>query len=237
MVRYVQECAEGSRAELGGLLTAGAPPRRDADRGCTCRSAGVRGLFRNERRDGNPSRGPGPATAGDGPEPTAECRLHARLPTTWPNAAGVPARQPETGEMQTALRGVGVSHGVVTGTVRQMGSVVLEPPDRQIPAGDAPREQGPRPAGGRVRAGARSHRHRNSATAGPARRAAGRRASVAPQPGGRTALVPQGRSALSTPLYAVVCWRGGRVHLPLRLPIPGQERGRSTRYAPWAEPA
>ncbi|MDQ0958084.1 phosphotransferase system enzyme I (PtsI) [Streptomyces sp. B4I13] len=44
--------------------------------------------------------------------------------------------------METTLRGVGVSHGVVTGTVRQMGTAVLEPPDRRIPAEDAPREQG-----------------------------------------------------------------------------------------------
>jgi phosphotransferase system enzyme I (PtsI) len=44
--------------------------------------------------------------------------------------------------METALHGVGVSHGVVTGTARLMGSAVLEPPDRRIPAEDAPREQG-----------------------------------------------------------------------------------------------
>ncbi|WP_432585755.1 phosphoenolpyruvate--protein phosphotransferase [Streptomyces sp. HD1123-B1] len=44
--------------------------------------------------------------------------------------------------METTLRGVGVSHGVAIGQVRHMGTAVLEPPARQIPADDAPREQG-----------------------------------------------------------------------------------------------
>ncbi|WP_406141536.1 phosphoenolpyruvate--protein phosphotransferase [Streptomyces sp. NBC_01089] len=43
--------------------------------------------------------------------------------------------------MQTTLRGVGVSHGVAIGEVRHMGTTVLEPPAKQIPAEDAEREQ------------------------------------------------------------------------------------------------
>ncbi|MBH5333477.1 phosphoenolpyruvate--protein phosphotransferase [Streptomyces pactum] len=43
--------------------------------------------------------------------------------------------------METTLRGVGVSHGVAIGQVRHMGTAVLEPPAKQIPAEDAPREQ------------------------------------------------------------------------------------------------
>ncbi|WP_329114151.1 phosphoenolpyruvate--protein phosphotransferase [Streptomyces sp. NBC_01465] len=44
--------------------------------------------------------------------------------------------------MQTTLRGVGVSHGVAIGEVRHMGTAVLEPPAKQIPAEEADREQG-----------------------------------------------------------------------------------------------
>lgn len=44
--------------------------------------------------------------------------------------------------METTLRGVGVSHGVAIGEVRHMGTAVLEPPAKQIPADEAPREQG-----------------------------------------------------------------------------------------------
>ncbi|MEE1751515.1 phosphoenolpyruvate--protein phosphotransferase [Streptomyces sp. SP18CS02] len=44
--------------------------------------------------------------------------------------------------METTLRGVGVSHGVAIGEVRHMGTAVLEPPAKQIPAEDAEREQG-----------------------------------------------------------------------------------------------
>ncbi|AWK09371.1 phosphoenolpyruvate--protein phosphotransferase [Streptomyces spongiicola] len=44
--------------------------------------------------------------------------------------------------METTLQGVGVSHGVAVGEVRHMGTAVLEPPAKQIPAGDAEREQG-----------------------------------------------------------------------------------------------
>lgn len=44
--------------------------------------------------------------------------------------------------MVTTLRGVGVSHGVAIGEVRHMGTAVLEPPARRIPADEAPREQG-----------------------------------------------------------------------------------------------
>ncbi|MFK0118134.1 phosphoenolpyruvate--protein phosphotransferase [Streptomyces sp. NPDC090994] len=44
--------------------------------------------------------------------------------------------------METTLRGVGVSHGVAIGQVRHMGTAVLEPPAKQIPAEDAEREQG-----------------------------------------------------------------------------------------------
>lgn len=44
--------------------------------------------------------------------------------------------------MDTTLRGVGVSHGVAIGEVRHMGTAVLEPPAKQIPAQDAEREQG-----------------------------------------------------------------------------------------------
>lgn len=43
--------------------------------------------------------------------------------------------------METTLRGVGVSHGVAIGEVRHMGTAVLEPPAKQIPAQDADREQ------------------------------------------------------------------------------------------------
>ncbi|MGY3199880.1 phosphotransferase system enzyme I (PtsI) [Streptomyces sp. TE5632] len=46
------------------------------------------------------------------------------------------------GEMETTLRGVGVSHGVAIGEVRHMGTAVLEPPARQIQAEEAEREQG-----------------------------------------------------------------------------------------------
>jgi phosphotransferase system enzyme I (PtsI) len=45
------------------------------------------------------------------------------------------------GEMETTLRGVGVSHGVAIGEVRHMGTAVLEPPAKQIPAEEAGREQ------------------------------------------------------------------------------------------------
>jgi phosphotransferase system enzyme I (PtsI) len=55
---------------------------------------------------------------------------------------GEPAALPETGEMETTLRGVGVSHGVAIGEVRHMGTAVLEPPAKQIPAEEAEREQG-----------------------------------------------------------------------------------------------
>ncbi|WP_100298114.1 phosphoenolpyruvate--protein phosphotransferase [Streptomyces aculeolatus] len=41
----------------------------------------------------------------------------------------------------TTLRGVGVSHGVAIGEARHMGTAVLEPPAKQIPAAEAPREQ------------------------------------------------------------------------------------------------
>ncbi|MCS0639577.1 phosphoenolpyruvate--protein phosphotransferase [Streptomyces sp. LP05-1] len=44
--------------------------------------------------------------------------------------------------METTLRGVGVSHGVAIGQVRHMGTAVLEPPAKQIPAEEAEREQG-----------------------------------------------------------------------------------------------
>ncbi|TVL93411.1 phosphoenolpyruvate--protein phosphotransferase [Streptomyces sp. SAJ15] len=44
--------------------------------------------------------------------------------------------------METTLRGVGVSHGVAIGEVRHVGTAVLEPPAKQIPADEAPREQG-----------------------------------------------------------------------------------------------
>ncbi|MEU5683458.1 phosphoenolpyruvate--protein phosphotransferase [Streptomyces venezuelae] len=44
--------------------------------------------------------------------------------------------------METTLRGVGVSHGVAVGEVRHMGTAVLEPPAKQIPAEEAEREQG-----------------------------------------------------------------------------------------------
>ena len=44
--------------------------------------------------------------------------------------------------METTLRGVGVSHGVAIGEVRHMGTAVLEPPAKQIPAEEAQREQG-----------------------------------------------------------------------------------------------
>lgn len=57
-------------------------------------------------------------------------------------AAAGPAALSETGEMETTLRGVGVSHGVAIGEVRHMGTAVLEPPAKQIPAEEAEREQG-----------------------------------------------------------------------------------------------
>lgn len=57
-------------------------------------------------------------------------------------AAARTTARPETGEMETTLRGVGVSHGVAIGEVRHMGTAVLEPPARQIPAEEAEREQG-----------------------------------------------------------------------------------------------
>src|SRR5882724_8052339 len=57
-------------------------------------------------------------------------------------AAAGPAALSETGEMETTLRGVGVSHGVAIGEVRHMGTAVLEPPAKQIPVEDAEREQG-----------------------------------------------------------------------------------------------
>ncbi|KOG77524.1 MULTISPECIES: phosphoenolpyruvate--protein phosphotransferase [Streptomyces] len=44
--------------------------------------------------------------------------------------------------METTLRGVGVSHGVAIGEVRHMGTAVLEPPAKSIPAEEAEREQG-----------------------------------------------------------------------------------------------
>lgn len=43
--------------------------------------------------------------------------------------------------METTLRGVGVSHGVAIGEVRHMGTAVLEPLTKQIPAEEAEREQ------------------------------------------------------------------------------------------------
>ncbi|WP_042435770.1 phosphoenolpyruvate--protein phosphotransferase [Streptacidiphilus anmyonensis] len=43
--------------------------------------------------------------------------------------------------MTQTLQGVGVSHGVAIGQVRHMGTAVLEPEARQIPAEDATREQ------------------------------------------------------------------------------------------------
>ncbi|AUH44354.1 phosphoenolpyruvate--protein phosphotransferase [Streptomyces sp. CMB-StM0423] len=43
--------------------------------------------------------------------------------------------------METTLQGVGVSHGVAIGETRHMGTAVLEPPAKQIPAAEAPREQ------------------------------------------------------------------------------------------------
>lgn len=43
--------------------------------------------------------------------------------------------------METTLRGVGVSHGVAIGEVRHMGTAVLEPPVKQIPADEVEREQ------------------------------------------------------------------------------------------------
>lgn len=44
--------------------------------------------------------------------------------------------------MDTTLHGVGVSHGVAIGEVRHMGTAVLEPPAKQVPTQEAPREQG-----------------------------------------------------------------------------------------------
>lgn len=44
--------------------------------------------------------------------------------------------------MEATLRGVGVSHGVAVGEVRHMGTAVLEPPAKQIPAEDVEREKG-----------------------------------------------------------------------------------------------
>ena len=46
-----------------------------------------------------------------------------------------------TDRMETTLRGLGVSHGVAVGQVRHMGTAVLEPPAKGIPAAQAPREQ------------------------------------------------------------------------------------------------
>ncbi|WP_042381330.1 phosphoenolpyruvate--protein phosphotransferase [Streptacidiphilus melanogenes] len=43
--------------------------------------------------------------------------------------------------MTQTLQGVGVSHGVAIGQVRHMGTAVLEPEARQIPAEDGPRER------------------------------------------------------------------------------------------------
>ncbi|MCP9959772.1 phosphoenolpyruvate--protein phosphotransferase [Streptomyces sudanensis] len=43
--------------------------------------------------------------------------------------------------METTLRGLGVSHGVAIGEVRHMGTAVLEPPARRIPAEETEREQ------------------------------------------------------------------------------------------------
>ena len=43
--------------------------------------------------------------------------------------------------METTLQGVGVSHGVAIGEVRQMGTAVLEPPAGQIPPDEVPRER------------------------------------------------------------------------------------------------
>ncbi|GAA1935607.1 phosphoenolpyruvate--protein phosphotransferase [Streptomyces sodiiphilus] len=43
--------------------------------------------------------------------------------------------------MRTTLRGVGVSHGVAVGEVRQMGTTVLEPPDGRTGPAEVPREQ------------------------------------------------------------------------------------------------
>ncbi|RKN12558.1 phosphoenolpyruvate--protein phosphotransferase [Streptomyces radicis] len=44
--------------------------------------------------------------------------------------------------METRLRGVGVSHGVAIGEVRQLGTAVLEPPAGQTSAREAPHELG-----------------------------------------------------------------------------------------------
>ncbi|MDX2760259.1 phosphoenolpyruvate--protein phosphotransferase [Streptomyces sp. ME08-AFT2] len=44
--------------------------------------------------------------------------------------------------METTFRGVGVSHGVAIGAVRHMGTAVLQPPDRRIPAEAVRGEQG-----------------------------------------------------------------------------------------------
>jgi phosphotransferase system enzyme I (PtsI) len=44
--------------------------------------------------------------------------------------------------VETALQGVGVSHGVAIGEVRHMGTAVLEPPAKQITPGETGREQG-----------------------------------------------------------------------------------------------
>ncbi len=43
--------------------------------------------------------------------------------------------------METTLRGVGVSDGVAVGRVRHMGTAVLEPPARGVPAGRTPGER------------------------------------------------------------------------------------------------
>jgi phosphoenolpyruvate-protein phosphotransferase (PTS system enzyme I) len=48
----------------------------------------------------------------------------------------------ETRDMQTTLRGVGVSHGVAIGEVRHLDTAVLEPSAKQIPTEEAEREQG-----------------------------------------------------------------------------------------------
>lgn len=49
--------------------------------------------------------------------------------------------QPETGEMDTKLRGVGVSNGMAIGQVRHMGTAVAVPPERVITTEEAPSER------------------------------------------------------------------------------------------------
>src|SRR4051812_50216018 len=63
-------------------------------------------------------------------------------------AAEGPAALSETGEMETTLRGVGVSHGVAIGEVRHMGTAGFEPPAQQNPSGGAGRGQGGGPKTG-----------------------------------------------------------------------------------------